>query len=166
MTSPISSSGNSYATQATSGASMKAPPSKLMSQLFDKIDSGNTGSITKSQFESAFQNMNPPGRIKAMGADAVYSQLDPSGSGSVSKQDFVSGMKNVIAQARGHHGHHEQGGSATSGTTGATTSDSSVASPITDLASSIQSLQSLIANNANSDTTASVPAGSLIKTSA
>lgn len=165
MTSPISSSGNSYATQATSGASMKAPPSKLMSQLFDKIDSGNTGSITKSQFESAFQNMNPPGRIKAMGADAVYSQLDPSGSGSVSKQDFVSGMKNVIAQARGHHGHHEQGGSASSAISNVSSS-ASQAQPITDLASSIQSLQSLIANNANSDTTVSVPAGSLIKTSA
>jgi len=165
MTSPISSSGNSYATQATSGASMKAPPSKLMSQLFDKIDSGNTGSITKSQFESAFQNMNPPGRIKAMGADAVYSQLDPSGSGSVSKQDFASGMKNVIAQARGHHGHHEQGGSASSAVSNVSSS-ASQAQPITDLASSIQSLQSLIANNAKSDTTASVPAGSLIKTSA
>lgn len=165
MTSPISSATASYATQATSGASMKAPPSTRMAALFDKIDSGNTGSISKAQFEAAFQNMNPPGRIKAMGADAVYSQLDPSGSGSISKQDFVSGMKNVIAQARGHHGHHEHGDSATSSTTNASTSASSVASPVTDLASSIASLQSLIANNANNGD-AAPPAGSLIKTSA
>jgi hypothetical protein len=164
MTSPISSSLASYATQATSGASMKAPPSQRMAALFDKIDSGNTGSITKAQFEDAFQNMNPPARIKAMGADAVYSQLDPSGSGSISKQDFVSGMKNVLAQARGgHHGHHEHGDSATS--TGSITGDSSAAAPVTDLASSIASLQSLIASNANNGD-APPPAGSLIKTSA
>jgi hypothetical protein len=164
MSSPISNTTASYATQATSGASMKAPPSTRMAALFDKIDSGNSGSISKAQFESAFASMNPPARIKAMGADTVYSQLDPSGSGSVSQQDFVSGMKSVIAQARGsHHGHHEHGDSSTASAVG---SSASQAQPVTDLASSIASLQSLIASNANNDTSASIPAGSLIKTSA
>lgn len=161
MTSPISSSTSSYATQAVSGASMKAPPSKLMTQLFQKIDTGNTGSITKEQFEAAFQNMNPPARIKAMGADAIYSQLDPNGTGSVSQQDFVSGMKNVLAQARGgHHHHHEN---STSGTSTTSADNSSQPLPGADLANSIQSLQSILGNTG---TTSDLAAGSLIKTSA
>ena len=74
-----------------------------MSNLFDQIDTTGSGTITKSQFEQAFQNMNPPGSFQAAGADAVWSKLDPNGTGSVSKQDFVNGMTTMMKQLRGHH---------------------------------------------------------------
>ena len=81
-------------------------PTQKMSNLFDQIDTSGAGTISKSQFEQAFQTMNPPGSVQAAGADAVWSKLDPNGTGSVSKQSFVSGMTTTMAQLRGRHHHH------------------------------------------------------------
>lgn len=131
MSGTISSIGG-YSAQAVSGASMRKPPAQRMAQLFDQIDTSNTGSITKAQFEQAFQTMNPPAALKSMGADAIFNQLDPNGTGSVSKQDFVSGMKDVLSQARSAHHHRNSTASSTSST----------------LASSLQSLQSTIDTSA------------------
>lgn len=118
MSSAISSVGGGISPQVVSGASMRMPPSQKMSQLFDKIDTSGSGSITQSQFEAAFQTMNPPAGIKSMGADAVFSQLDPNGTGKVSKQDFINGMKNVMEQARAqrHNGSHGASGTNASQT--------------------------------------------------
>lgn len=117
MSSAISGIGGGVSPQVVSGASMRMPPSQKMSQLFDKIDTSGSGTITKAQFEQAFQTMNPPGRFKSMGADAVWNQLDPNGTGSVSKQDFMNGMKNVMEQLRAqHHGSQSAGSAGTSQT--------------------------------------------------
>jgi hypothetical protein len=78
-----------------------------MSNLFDKIDTSGSGTITKAQFEQAFQTMNPPKGVQQAGADAVWAKLDLNGTGSVSKQDFVSGMTSQMSQLR--HGHHHGG---------------------------------------------------------
>jgi Ca2+-binding EF-hand superfamily protein len=87
--------GGAQPTVAT-GASMRQPPQQKMSQLFDKIDTANAGSISKPQFQQAFQTMNPPARLKALGAEQIWSKLDAGGTGSVSKPDFVNTMKGVI----------------------------------------------------------------------
>jgi len=71
-----------------------------MGNLFNQIDSGDTGSITKNQLAQAFTTQNPPAAFQALGADALYGKLDPNGSGSVSKQDFISGMADVRQQFR------------------------------------------------------------------
>jgi len=84
---------------AVSGASSSGPPQQKMSDLFDSIDTSGSGSITKSQFEQAFQSKNPPAVFQKQGADAIFAALDPSGTGSVSKQDFVSGMKTADGHA-------------------------------------------------------------------
>jgi hypothetical protein len=94
------------APQVWSGASMRTPPTQKMSNLFDRIDTGNSGSITKAQFEQAFQTMNPPKGFQKMGADALWAKLDPSNSGSVSKDNFTSTMTDVMAQIRQNHGQH------------------------------------------------------------
>ncbi len=86
-------------------------PSTKMSNLFDQIDTTGSGTITKAQFEQAFQKLNPPGSFQAAGADAVWSKLDPNGTGSVSKQDFVNGMTTLMKQLRGHH-HHQDASAA------------------------------------------------------
>ena len=91
--------------QAMSGASMRMPPQQKMSNLFQLIDTAGTGSITKSQFEQAFNNMNPPAAFKAIGMDAAFARLDPTGSGKVSKEDFIAGMKAMMTFR--HHQHAE-----------------------------------------------------------
>lgn len=95
--------------QAMSGASMRMPPQQKMSNLFQMIDTAGAGSITKSQFEQAFNNMNTPAAFKAMGVEAAFAKLDPTNSGSVSKQDFIAGMKSIMTFG---HRHHEVGATA------------------------------------------------------
>ncbi len=84
---------------------MRMPPSQKMANLFQQIDTSGSGSITKAQFEQAFQTMNPPPALKAEGADAVFAKLDPNGTGNVSKQDFVKGMTSMTSHIRSHHHH-------------------------------------------------------------
>jgi hypothetical protein len=86
-----------------SGASMRMPASQKMSNLFDKIDTSGSGSITEAQFNQAFQSLNPPKDFKTLGASAIWSQLDPTNSGSVNKQDFITTMTSLMRQMRGHH---------------------------------------------------------------
>ena len=89
--------------QAMAGASRHMTMAQKMSDLFDKIDTGQTGSISKNEFESAFQSMKMPGRFKALGADAIFAKLDPNGTGSVSKEDFIAGMKSMFSHPKKDH---------------------------------------------------------------
>lgn len=107
MSMSISGATSSVPMHSMSGASTRMSPDQKMSNLFDTIDTSQSGSISKAQFEQAFQSMNPPVGFKSMGADAVFAKLDPNGTGSVSKQDFVDGMKKMMQQI--HHGHHHKG---------------------------------------------------------
>ncbi|MDA8231770.1 MAG: EF-hand domain-containing protein [Magnetospirillum sp.] len=116
MSMAITGAGGSGGAMAVSGASGRMPPQQKMSALFNTIDTSGSGSITQSQFDQAFQTMNPPAGIKAQGANAIWAQLDPSGSGSVSKADFVSTMKTVLANAR-NGANQSQGATASSGGT-------------------------------------------------
>ncbi len=105
----ISGSGGGMMPQVVSGASMRMHPATKMANLFQKMDTGNSGSITKAQFKKAFQTLNPPSSIKTMGSDSVFSRLDPNGTGSVSKQDFINGMKPLVTGR-----HHSSSGTANS----------------------------------------------------
>ncbi len=107
---------------------MRMSPSQKMANLFQQIDTTGSGSITKAQFEQAFQTMNLPPALKTQGADAIFAKLDPNGTGSVSKQGFVKGMTSIMSQARAHH-HH-----------GGHTHASHGSSPAQTIAASIQSL--------------------------
>ena len=85
---------------STSSASAKMAPQQKMSNLFDAIDTSNSGSITQSQFTNAFNTMSPPSVFKAQGAASVWSQLSPSGGDSVSKSDFINTMKQLMVSLR------------------------------------------------------------------
>lgn len=100
----ISGMGGAAMPQVVSGASMRMPPSQKMANLFQQIDTANSGSISKTQFNQAFQTLNPPKGFQQMGASSVWSMLDPNGSGNVSKQDFVAMMTSLMSQVR--HQHH------------------------------------------------------------
>ena len=71
-----------------------------LAQDFQKADTNNAGSVSKSQFNSIFSIMRMPARLKSEGADAVYQKLDPKGTGKVSKQDFVNGMMKEMDKLR------------------------------------------------------------------
>ncbi|HEY8157746.1 MAG TPA: EF-hand domain-containing protein [Methylobacter sp.] len=135
MSMAISGMGNAgMPPRIMSGASSRMSPDQKMSNLFQQIDTSGSGTITKAQFEQAFQNTNPPAAFKAMGADAIFSKLDPNGTGSVSKQDFVDGMKTMMGQI--HHHHHA-----------ANANGRTVPSPAQTLAGSLGSLNTLGAQN-------------------
>ncbi|OIQ97080.1 EF hand [mine drainage metagenome] len=150
MSLPISGSNTLNTPEIWSGASMAMPPDQKMSTLFGQIDTADTGSITKSQFEQAFKSMNPPANFQSQGADAIWAKLDPNGTGSVSKQDFVQSMTTMMKQLRGHHrgGHHHHHASVSAtqtldqslsaldalGTPGASQVDGSVGSNLNTLA--------------------------------
>ncbi len=100
MTVAIAAVGGPPSLQIVSGASGNMPPNQKMSNLFDSIDTSGAGSINQSQFNQAFQTLNPPAVFAAQGANAIWNSLDPNGTGSVSKQDFVNTMKDLMAQLR------------------------------------------------------------------
>ena len=112
-----------YMPQATSGASKRMSPDQMFTQLFQQIDTSNTGSITEAQFEAAFQNIqkstgtNTSSTSSTSNADAIWSKLDPNNTGSVSKADFVSGMEGIMSKTH-HHRHHGGGGSTSSASNG------------------------------------------------
>ncbi len=116
MSMAISGMGGAGSPQVWSGASARMSPAQKMSNLFDKIDTSGSGTITKAQFEQAFQTMNPSKGFQQAGADAIWAKLDPNGTGSVSKQDFVSGMTAQMSQMRQGHHHHHGGGAASAQT--------------------------------------------------
>jgi hypothetical protein len=104
--------GASGSSQVWSGASMRKPMDQKMSDLFSQIDSTGSGSITKSQFEQAFQSTSAPSAFKSAGADAVWAKLDPSSSGTVTKQQFTDGMQAARSQIRGGRHHHQSSSAA------------------------------------------------------
>lgn len=130
MSGGISGISGGNAPQVTSGASRMGGNSNKFVQIFQQMDTSNSGSISNAQFETAFNKTNLPAKLQAMGADAIYSKLDPNNTGSVSKQDFISGMRNIVTQ--GSAGHHHHGGSQAS-VQGATSPSSTLSSNLQEL---------------------------------
>ena len=85
---------------AVTGASGALPPQQKMANLYDQIDTAGTGSITRSQFQTAFETLKPPAVFRQAGVDAVFSKLDPNGSGQVSRADFIKGMQALMVSLR------------------------------------------------------------------
>ena len=119
----ISGIGGGYPPQITSGASSRSAKPNSFAQLFKQMDTSNDGSVSKSEFEAAFNKL--PQNLKDTGVDAAYSKLDPNNTGSVSKQDFVHAMRNIMAQ------YHQ--GNSQSGDQGATSAASTVATNLQEL---------------------------------
>ena len=91
MSLDISSIGSGPALHAMSGASAGMPPQQKMTNLFNKIDLSGTGSITQTQFDQAFQSLNPPAVFKQQGADAIFAALDPLWHGKCFKAGLYYG---------------------------------------------------------------------------
>ena len=101
MSSPIEGAGAAGISHIESGASAPMSPTQKMSNLFDQIDTTGSGSIDQSQFNQAFQALNPPASFQAAGSESVWSNLEKAGGSDVSKSDFISGMTTLMKELRG-----------------------------------------------------------------
>jgi len=100
-TMPNVKSAKSHARHPSHAAAHKpVSTQQKLSNMFQQIDTAGKGSITKLEFHQAFNKLNPPEAVKAMGADAAFAKIDSKGAGSVSKQDFIHGMQSILAQAK------------------------------------------------------------------
>jgi len=87
-----------------SGAGKKMGANNIIAQMFQSMDSSGAGSISKSQFQSAFDSLNLPSKVKSLGADAIFNRLDPTGTGNVGRQDFITGIKTLYKQSQEQNG--------------------------------------------------------------
>ena len=97
----ISRAGGMSQPAVMSGASARRPPQQKMSQLFDMIDASGSGTITKDQFQKAFQSLEPPAKLQAVGASQLWARMDTNRTGSVSKRDFLKVMLDAIRNQGG-----------------------------------------------------------------
>jgi len=86
-----------FQAQGWPGASGAGSPGQFAQNLFSQIDTGGSGSITKSELETAVTSAG--GTTAA--ADALYALLDPNNTGSVTEQQFAQNL----SQAMPHHHH-------------------------------------------------------------
>ena len=106
MSGTISGMGGPTRPNVVSGASGRQTSSmkQRLSNVFDSIDKGGSGTISKAHFTDAFQSLSMPPSVKKQGADAVYNQLDPNGAGSINKDDFIAGVKKMISASHSQNG--------------------------------------------------------------
>lgn len=71
---------------------MAAYQAQLAQNLFNRIDSEGTGSITKSELENAVTAAGGT----AASADALYADLDPNGTGSVNESQFAGTVQSLL----------------------------------------------------------------------
>jgi Ca2+-binding EF-hand superfamily protein len=71
------------------GTAGATSPSQAAQTLFSQIDTSGSGSITKSELETAVTSAGGT----ATAADALYAQLDPNNTGSVSEQQFAQALQ-------------------------------------------------------------------------
>jgi hypothetical protein len=84
------------------------------SQLFGLLDGNNDGSISKSEFEAAFNKNGDTTK-----ADAIFAQLDANHDGSVSPTELTNALSGQGqadgGQQVGHRHHHHHGMSGAGG---------------------------------------------------
>jgi len=112
-------------------------------QLFSLLDTNGDGSISKSEFETAFgQNGN------TTQADQIFGQLDANGDGSITQSELTNALD---GQGQGggqqvHHHHHHHfgmdglGASANSGATGSGDASGGTTDPLAALGGTSQSV--------------------------
>jgi hypothetical protein len=94
--------GTTGTTDATAATGSIATLTPFQSALFSNLDTNGDGSISKSEFETAF---GANGNTSA--ADTLFSQLDTNGDGSIDPAEFAA-----ATQSSGAHGHHHHAGFA------------------------------------------------------
>lgn len=114
MAGSVSGLGGGAMPKIVSGASKRASSSQGLSQMFQTMDTSGAGSISKSNLQSALQNLSLPSSVKSLGADTLFNKLDTNKTGSVSRQDFVSGLRKIMSGLQVQGASSTQNGSSAS----------------------------------------------------
>ena len=114
----ISGSGFSMMTSGTK----RPDPSKMVDDLFSKLDTTGKGYLTKSDLQSAATQSSGSDSSNSSGStssstnvDELFKKLDTNGDGKITKEELTSGMKQ-LADALGPQNGTSGGGKAAGGT--------------------------------------------------
>lgn len=90
--SSISSIGSSAAQYAGVGSHRRPDPSKMVEDIFSKLDTKGQGYLEKSDLESALSSL---GSDSSASVDDVFSTLDGNGDGKVTKDEMSSTLQKL-----------------------------------------------------------------------
>jgi Ca2+-binding EF-hand superfamily protein len=90
-------------------------PSKMVDNLFAKIDTRNQGYIDKTQLQAAFDQMPSNGAASgtsssASSVDQIFKAFDGNGDNQLTKQEFTDGLKKLADQFESQSGSMGMGG--------------------------------------------------------
>lgn len=124
------SQGGSGDSTTTSGMN-RPDPSKMVDNLFSKLDTTNKGYLEKSDLQSALSQSpgsgSSSGTSSSPNVDEIFKKLDNNGDGKLTKSEMTSGMSSTAQASKGGGTPPPGGADSASGTssTSATQSSSS-----------------------------------------
>ena len=104
-------------------------PSKMVDDLFSKLDTTGKGYLTKSDLQSASTQLpgsdssNSTAASSSANVDELFKKLDANGDGKITKDELTSGLKQ-LADAFGKAGAPPAGGTPPSGSDNAKSTSS------------------------------------------
>ncbi len=134
----------------SSSSSFTAMMQQLADQLMTSVDTNKDGSIDKTEFSTAAQQLsqNPATAntdTSATNLEKVFNSLDANGDGNITSSELMSALENStqqLSQSSGvhHHHHHSQSGASASQDPTASATSSTTAQSTTPSTNSLQSL--------------------------
>ena len=134
----------------SSSSSFTAMMQQLADQLMTSVDTNKDGSIDKTEFSTAAQQLsqNPATAntdTSATNLEKVLNSLDANGDGNITSSELMSALENStqqLSQSSGvhHHHHHSQSGASASQDPTASATSSTTAQSTTPSTNSLQSL--------------------------
>jgi hypothetical protein len=98
-------------------------PSKMVDNLFSKVDTTGKGYITKSDLQTAMDQMTGSGSssgAKSSGnstsVDEIFKKIDTNTDGKITKDEMTSGMKSLASSLQGQINKAGRGGPPPGGT--------------------------------------------------
>ena len=141
---------------SVSGSSFSDMMQQLANQLLNTVDTNKNGSIDKTEFSAAAQQLsqNPATAntdTSAANLEKVFNSIDTNQDGNIDGNELLSALQNSAQQSSQtsgvhHHHHHAHSQSGASGmasqntTTSAATQSSTTAQSSTESASNLQSI--------------------------
>jgi len=92
-------SGSVSAADFVDGMSALAGAVNYIRNAASSIDTDRNGLVTPEEFSQAFNALQLPAAVKALGATGVYGVIDPFYTNQVSIGQLVDGLTNLVAQS-------------------------------------------------------------------
>lgn len=142
-------------TSVNGSSSFSTMMQQLASQLMSSVDTNKDGSIDKTEFSAAAQQLaqNPATAntdTSAANLEKVFNSIDTNGDGNITSSELMSALENSTQQSsqsgsvHHHHHHHSQSGASPMASQATSATSSTTAQATT---SSTNNLQSLLMKN-------------------